>query len=83
MKASAIYRTASEIMEGGEAEYFFGCALDKAGQPNPGGDDSPLQKQFLALFPEIESYWGFDRGATVPVQQLALLFMSAIAKDSE
>ncbi|MDO8705384.1 MAG: hypothetical protein Q7J84_10605 [Sulfuricaulis sp.] len=59
MKASMIYRRAAEEMG---ATFFYGCALDFAGQPNPGGDRSPLQTKFVSVFAPIAAEWNSTPG---------------------
>lgn len=84
MKASTIYRRAAEELQGSTSSYFFGCALDDAGQPFPGGDKSPLQDSFTDLFLGIDSYWhGKQSEEKISVQQLALLLMAEIVAEHE
>ena len=83
MKASMIYRNAAKCLSAHRCN-FYGLALDYAGQPNPGGNYSPLQDSLDAMFPELYDYCMGNHGDDwCDVQVIALLFMSAIAKDAE
>lgn len=80
-KKAAIYREAARLVE--EVNYrFYGCCLDDAGQPQPGGGvgESPMQRAFERRFNlrRLEDF--SERGGTQDDTILALCFMAAMVE---
>jgi hypothetical protein len=76
-KDSVIYRRAAEVTI--TDNRFYGFALDEAGQPLPGGSDSPLQDEITDLFAGLYENWMDERDPRAyEIQALALCLMADI-----